>query len=355
MMSMNRVIMERRKELGLTQEQIANYLGVSTPAVSKWEKGITSPDIGLLPPLARLLKIDLNTLFCFQEELTQQEINAFCKEITMTAQNDIKEAFQAAEEKFHEYPHHEELWMDGTVCLEAALIQSALTEEEKKPFEEKIEGWYACLMKSTEEKIYSTAKFMMVSRYIRQKKLDLAQGVLDTIPDKKEMTINLPDKLMLQVSIYLKQEKADLAAVLLERELFRTLNRVQMLMYQLVDAELANHNKDVAEKIAEKCQKVTELLDMWDYSGLVPIFQMKMLEKDAEQVMEVLEKMLEALKEPYDFREAPLFYRMAPEKKRTDAKQMMDMIIKIMETDPECDYLRENPRFVNLIEKYKSC
>ena len=354
-MSMNRVIMERRKELGFTQEQVANYLGVSTPAVSKWEKGITSPDIGLLLPLARLLKIDLNTLFCFQEELTQQEINAFCKEITMTAQNDIKEAFQVAEEKFHEYPHHEELWMDGTVCLEAALIQSALTEEEKKPFEEQIEGWYACLMKSTEEKIYSTAKFMMVSRYIRQKKLDLAQSVLDTIPDRKEMTRNLPDKLMLQVSIYLKQGKADLAAASLERDLFSTLNRVQMLMYQLVDAELANHNKDVAEKIAEKCQKVTELLDMWDYSGLVPIFQMKMLEKDAEQVMEVLEKMLEALKEPYDFREAPLFYRMAPEKKRTDAKQMLDMLLKSMETDPECDYLRENPRFVNLIEKYKSC
>ena len=118
-MSMNRVIMERRKELGLTQEQVADYLGVSTPAVSKWEKGITNPDIGLLPPLARLLKIDLNTLFCFQEELTLQEINAFCKEITVTAQRDIKEAFQVAEEKFHEYPHHEELWMDGTVCLEA--------------------------------------------------------------------------------------------------------------------------------------------------------------------------------------------------------------------------------------------
>ena len=40
-MSMNRVIMERRKELGFTQEQVANYLGVSTPAVSKWEKGVS--------------------------------------------------------------------------------------------------------------------------------------------------------------------------------------------------------------------------------------------------------------------------------------------------------------------------
>ncbi|MFR1108476.1 MAG: helix-turn-helix transcriptional regulator [[Ruminococcus] torques] len=32
-----------RKTVGLTQEQVANYLGVSTPAVNKWEKGNTYP------------------------------------------------------------------------------------------------------------------------------------------------------------------------------------------------------------------------------------------------------------------------------------------------------------------------
>ena len=55
-----------RKTAGLTQEQVANYLGVSTPAVNKWEKGNTYPDISLLPALARLLKIDMNELFSFQ-------------------------------------------------------------------------------------------------------------------------------------------------------------------------------------------------------------------------------------------------------------------------------------------------
>lgn len=38
---MNMVIQEKRRELGLTQEQLAQYLGVSTPAVSKWEKGVS--------------------------------------------------------------------------------------------------------------------------------------------------------------------------------------------------------------------------------------------------------------------------------------------------------------------------
>lgn len=67
-----------RKTAGLTQEQVANYLGVSTPAVNKWEKGSTYPDISLLPALARLLKIDMNELFSFREKLMEKEIGQFC-------------------------------------------------------------------------------------------------------------------------------------------------------------------------------------------------------------------------------------------------------------------------------------
>ena len=40
-MKMNEVIRKYRKERGLTQEQVAGHLGVSTPAVNKWESGIS--------------------------------------------------------------------------------------------------------------------------------------------------------------------------------------------------------------------------------------------------------------------------------------------------------------------------
>ena len=42
-----------RKEKGFTQEQLAAMIGVSAPAVSKWETGNSYPDITLLCPLAR--------------------------------------------------------------------------------------------------------------------------------------------------------------------------------------------------------------------------------------------------------------------------------------------------------------
>ena len=61
-MPISTVIREKRKELGLTQEQLADRLGVTPPAVNKWEKGISCPDISILAPLARLLETDVNTL-----------------------------------------------------------------------------------------------------------------------------------------------------------------------------------------------------------------------------------------------------------------------------------------------------
>lgn len=61
-MKINEIIKKKRITLGMTQEQVADYLGVSTPAVNKWEKGGCYPDITLLPALARLLKVDLNRL-----------------------------------------------------------------------------------------------------------------------------------------------------------------------------------------------------------------------------------------------------------------------------------------------------
>ena len=54
-MKIHDVIRTRRQTMGLTQEGLADRLGVSAPAVNKWEKGLNYPDITLLPSLARTL------------------------------------------------------------------------------------------------------------------------------------------------------------------------------------------------------------------------------------------------------------------------------------------------------------
>ena len=51
-----------RKDLGLTQEALADKLGITFQAVSKWETGQTLPDTALLPSLARALNISVDKL-----------------------------------------------------------------------------------------------------------------------------------------------------------------------------------------------------------------------------------------------------------------------------------------------------
>lgn len=68
-----KVIQEKRKEAGLTQAQLAERLGVTAPAVNRWEKDLSYPDASLLAPLARSLKTDLNSLFSFYDALSEKE------------------------------------------------------------------------------------------------------------------------------------------------------------------------------------------------------------------------------------------------------------------------------------------
>ena len=56
-------ILRRRKEKGLTQEALANKLGVSNQAVSKWEGDVCCPDLQLLPLLADTRELSLDELF----------------------------------------------------------------------------------------------------------------------------------------------------------------------------------------------------------------------------------------------------------------------------------------------------
>ena len=51
-----------RKEKGLTQEQLAEKVGVSAQAVSKWENDVSCPDITILPLLADLLGVTVDEL-----------------------------------------------------------------------------------------------------------------------------------------------------------------------------------------------------------------------------------------------------------------------------------------------------
>ncbi|MDI9489478.1 MAG: helix-turn-helix transcriptional regulator [Bacillota bacterium] len=55
-------ISQSRKEKGITQEEMAERLGVTPQAVSKWENDISYPDILLLPKIAEILDVSVDVL-----------------------------------------------------------------------------------------------------------------------------------------------------------------------------------------------------------------------------------------------------------------------------------------------------
>ena len=60
--SMAEVNSSRRKELGMTQKDLAEKLNITDKAVSKWERGIACPDTAAIPKLAQILGISLEEL-----------------------------------------------------------------------------------------------------------------------------------------------------------------------------------------------------------------------------------------------------------------------------------------------------
>ena len=55
-------IAEQRRKMNLTQDQLAEQMGVSSQAVSKWENDLSCPDISLLPSLSDLFGISIDEL-----------------------------------------------------------------------------------------------------------------------------------------------------------------------------------------------------------------------------------------------------------------------------------------------------
>lgn len=73
-MNLGNQIRELRKAKGLTQEQLAEKLHVSSQAVSKWEMNGGFPDINILPVLANLFGVSLDTIFGFDITKREQRI-----------------------------------------------------------------------------------------------------------------------------------------------------------------------------------------------------------------------------------------------------------------------------------------
>lgn len=97
-------IRAQRKKRDLTQEQLAEAMGVTVGAVSKWEKGISVPDIGLIMELADFFETSVDVLLGY--EWRQQSQSKAVEEIRLLRrERRFPEGIRAAEKALKKYPN----------------------------------------------------------------------------------------------------------------------------------------------------------------------------------------------------------------------------------------------------------
>lgn len=328
-MEMKDVIREKRRAMGFTQEQMADYLGVSAPAVNKWESGTTCPDLAMLPALARLLGTDPNTLLCFHENLSKEEIAAYGNEVAETArQGDIEKTMELVKKRIKEYPRCGALLYQMATLLRGIRILFSFPEE-------KVEEVQA-----------------LAAMYIQEEAYEKAEELIERLPEYQSI-----DKRQLQISMYMKEGKNQEAAELLERKLNGLIQEVFLMLDQLATVSVREGENKRAWELAEYSQKVMEIFK-WSYSGLTAAFDVALEERDGKRCAEILEEMLKALENPWTMKDSILFAHQKTKNVEADGsdtgKQMIKVLLASIEKEERCDFLRNTEEYRKLREKYSS-
>ena len=123
MIKLGERIKELRQRDGRTQDALAEELGVTAQAVSRWEKGICYPDMEVIPSIANYFNVSIDVLFGYDHERSKRA-DALARQINeMIRLNNGKdvsmdECIALAREALIEFPGNEKL----TLALASALF-----------------------------------------------------------------------------------------------------------------------------------------------------------------------------------------------------------------------------------------
>ena len=228
-----------RKAKGLTQEQLADMLGVSAPAVSKWETGSSYPDISLLCPLARALDTNVDGLLSFHEELSDEEVKEQINGVfaLLTGEGTAEERTAAGEARLNEllrrYPNSEALKFNAALSYDSFVLFFPGAEEERRLAWRRRKGELMEELHRSGSGAYRQQSAMMLAgQAILEGELDRAESLLKELPEQSS------DPTGIWVQLYLKQGKAQEALKITQRSLYISLTRVLSCLGTLVLPEL---------------------------------------------------------------------------------------------------------------------
>jgi len=348
-MKINETIKEKRKALDMTQEQLADCLGVTAPAVHKWEKGTSLPDTALLPALARLLRVDLNTLFSFERELTEREINVYCNEMIQMMQKDGYEAgYQFAMERIREFPNCGKLIFNMASSLDGALVIFCVEEREK--YTKELEKLYERAAASGDEQIQGFANQFLMMKALERQDYERAESLWEALPE-----VNI-DKKMLKATICMNKNENSEAIKLLEEKLYALAGKLQNCLIDLLLCFERTERMEELEFCGNTLKNFIDTMGLWKYGSYMADFELAIAKQDREKALKFLRLMLNSMGEAYNLHEFPLYREIAKNGNGSvNMKIMRDGLIGNMKKKNGLDengFLKDDKELLKILEEF---
>ena len=340
------IILAKRKEKSWTQEQLANAVGVSTPAVSKWETGTTYPDITLLSPIARALNTTIDELLSYQNELSNEEVN----ELARKARNIYEsEGFDAGwsfcQKMLKEYANSIPLKFHlGNLFQSFMLLKADISRQEMQPYYQRAANIYEEVLSSGYPKYAFNTTVILIGHYVMLNELDRAEELLEDLPKPKV------DPDMLYPSIYALRGKHDEAIKITQENIKRYVPRVSQALGILCSYAQEREDIETAYTLAKINLEMTKLFGIKveiAYPDMIKIFASQ---GDKENALNYLEAYVQSILElNYDYSNNPCFNRLAEQLEDTSyVKKMLAHSIMI---DRGYASLQNEARYHQIISK----
>lgn len=343
-MKIGEIIRKYRKEKNLTQEEMANRLGVTAPAVNKWENGNSMPDITLIAPICRLLDITPDILLSFQEELTVEEISLFIRELNEKLNIEpFADVLSLAKKKSKQYPNCQQL------LLQTALVLDAWRKTHDVPDAETYDAYicacYTRALESTEEGIRTLAANSLFGFYTTAGEYEKAEGLLSYFSKQNS------ERKRKQAFLYSKTGRVEEAWKAYEELLFSQYQMASMVLQSLNALAIQEKNLEKAHLLTEKQTQLAKVFEMGKYHELYCQLDLALEKKDADSTIKLVKEILESTSTLSHFRNTPLYEHMTfKELEPSFFAELQKNLMQIFQTDDAFDFLKEDARWKALIK-----
>lgn len=194
-----------RRERELTQETLAEFLGVTFQSVSKWERGESYPDITILPSIASFFKVSADELLGIDDSERKNKIKKYIDEYNDLRMKNSPYVFEQISKAVKEFPGDYDLLVR---YLEMLLAEKSAADADSESIVDEVEAIYNKILRyCTDDQIriqakrlvcmyYNTLGYVTKNEKYVHKKMNIVEEMPNMINSKEYLmtVVNLPDE-----------------------------------------------------------------------------------------------------------------------------------------------------------------